>query len=142
MNIAIPWEEICIHPGAVYIAFGDANQEHELYVHAELLPTVSPPSATLAAPPLEPSISPIQDVTAQSTLVVPLTHSQIRLISDIDDTIKLSNILGGARTIFRNVFVRHLEELVIKGMGEWYTNMWRKGVRFHYVVSSIVIRSL
>lgn len=131
-NITIPWDEICVHPGAVYIAFGDANQEHELFVHAELLPS---PNASLAAPTPELSVSPIQDVTAQSTLVVPVTHSQIRLISDIDDTIKLSNVLGGARTIFRNVFVRHLEELVIKGMGDWYTNMWRRGVRFHYVVS-------
>ena len=47
---------------------------------------------------------------------------------------KMSNILGGARTIFRNVFVKHLEELVIRGMGDWYTGMWSRGVRFHYVV--------
>ncbi len=134
-NVSIPWDKICVHPGAVYIAFGDTNQEHELYIHAELLPTMAVPNTSLAPPSPEATTSPSQDIAAQSTLAVPLTHSHIRLISDIDDTIKISNILGGARAIFRNVFVRHLEELVIKGMGEWYTNMWTRGVRFHYVVS-------
>ncbi|OBZ73687.1 Phosphatidate phosphatase APP1, partial [Grifola frondosa] len=47
--------------------------------------------------------------------------------------IKLSNILSGARAVFRNVFVNDLRDSVIPGMGEWYTDMWRSGIRFHYV---------
>ena len=66
---------------------------------------------------------------------IPITHSPIRVISDIDDTVKLSNILGGARAIFQNVFVKDLKENIIPGMGEFYTKMWERGVRFHYVVS-------
>jgi phosphatidate phosphatase APP1 len=66
---------------------------------------------------------------------IPITHSPIRVISDIDDTVKLSNILGGARAIFQNVFVKDLKESIIPGMGEFYTKMWERGVRFHYVVS-------
>jgi len=64
---------------------------------------------------------------------VPLTHSPIRVISDIDDTVKLSGIHCGARAVFHNVFVKDLEDNLIPGMGEWYSEMWRRGVRFHYV---------
>jgi hypothetical protein len=67
--------------------------------------------------------------------VIPITHSPIRVISDIDDTIKISNILSGARAVFRNVFVKELKDSVIPGMGEWYRGMWDRGIRFHYVVS-------
>jgi phosphatidate phosphatase APP1 len=31
------------------------------------------------------------------------------------------------------VFVKELRDIVIPGMGEWYNEMWRRGVRFHYV---------
>jgi hypothetical protein len=59
------------------------------------------------------------------------------LISDIDDTIKYSNILSGARSVFFNVFVKDLTEALIPGMPEWYNEMWHRGVRFHYVVSDM-----
>jgi hypothetical protein len=126
-RIHIPWDKLCVHPGALHIAFGDAKEEPELYVCAELLPPPNRPG-----PHLEP------ERVVRSVLPVALSHSQIRLISDIDDTIKLSNILGGARKIFHNVFVRSLEESVIEGMGDWYSKMWSQGVRFHYVVSPFI----
>ncbi|KAF5384613.1 hypothetical protein D9757_007490 [Collybiopsis confluens] len=59
--------------------------------------------------------------------------TQLRLISDIDDTIKHTNVTGGSRTAFYNVFVRDLEEVVIAGMPEWYQHLERKGVKFSYV---------
>ncbi|KAL5531746.1 hypothetical protein ACEPAG_4623 [Sanghuangporus baumii] len=126
-RLRIPWDRICVHPGALHVAFGDIDDDAELFICAELLP---PPSPVNMYP------QPQQEITARSVLPVTLSQSQIRLISDIDDTIKLSNILGGARTVFHNVFVRHLEELVIHGMGDWYTRMWSRGVRFHYVSNS------
>ena len=49
--------------------------------------------------------------------------------------VKMSNILSRARTVFHNVFVKEMKDIVIPGMGEWYNEMWRRGVRFHYVVS-------
>ncbi|KAI5121638.1 hypothetical protein M0805_001166 [Coniferiporia weirii] len=127
-KIRVPWEQICLHPGALHIAFGDASEEYEIFVCAELLP-----SNNTASPSASPVPQSSQEPITRSVLAVPVTHSEVRLISDIDDTIKLSNILGGARAVFRNVFVKRLEELVIRGMGEWYTNMWARGVRFHYV---------
>jgi phosphatidate phosphatase APP1 len=47
----------------------------------------------------------------------------------------MSGITEGARAVFHNVFVKELKDGIIPGMGEWYTNMWERGVRFHYVVS-------
>jgi phosphatidate phosphatase APP1 len=73
---------------------------------------------------------------------VPLSYTPVRVISDIDDTVKTANILAGARAIFYTVFVQDLVELVIPGMGDWYDKMWRRGARFHYVVGSFVIRSI
>jgi phosphatidate phosphatase APP1 len=98
------------------------------------LPPGSPhtPTEPQSLPPSPTSLIP----TAITCERVPLTYSPIRVISDIDDTVKLSGIQSGLRTMFQNVFVKDLEENLISGMGEWYTEMWRCGVRFHYVVSS------
>lgn len=171
----VKWEDMCQHPGALHIAFGDPVQEHELMVVAELLPLPPSPSSAssrsststsssaessqtdLSRPfmnsqfdssktftyPLSNSIpsppSPPVVVSPPTVIRIPITHSPIRVISDIDDTVKLSNILSGARIVFNNVFVKDLKDSVIPGMGQWYTEMWKKGVRFHYVVSAIDI---
>ncbi|KAF7305987.1 hypothetical protein HMN09_00753200 [Mycena chlorophos] len=117
----VTWEEMCQHPGALHIAFGDAAEEHELFVVATLLPTPAAALLPIAVPP------------ETKTLHIALTHCPIRVISDVDDTVKVAGVLAGARAVFRNVFVKDLPDIVIPGMGEWYTGMWRRGVRFHYV---------
>ncbi|KAL7803085.1 hypothetical protein V8C43DRAFT_312460 [Trichoderma afarasin] len=50
----------------------------------------------------------------------------VSLISDIDDTVKMSNISAGAREIFRNTFV----------LKEWYGQMQGLGVSVHYCSNS------
>jgi len=40
------------------------------------------------------------------------------------------------RVIYRNVFVRDMNELIVPGMAEWYQAMSQRGVRFHYVSNS------
>jgi len=87
---------------------------------------LSPSSASAPSPlPANP--------VETKTLHITLTNCPVRVISDIDDTVKLANVVHGARTVFRNVFVKEFKEIVIPGMGEWYTGMWQRGVRFHYV---------
>lgn len=56
------------------------------------------------------------------------------MISDIDDTIKVSDVTAGVKRIFHNVFVRALEELIVPGMNTFYQKLHDDGVRFHYVV--------
>jgi phosphatidate phosphatase APP1 len=60
----------------------------------------------------------------------------ISLISDVDDTIKTSNISGGAREIFRNTFVRNLNDLTVDGVREWYSALHKLGVSVHYCSNS------
>jgi hypothetical protein len=126
-KFSVSWEDMCQHPGALHIAFGDPTLEHDLLISAELLP----------ASFLQPQIR-ARPQTSLITQRISLTYSPVRVISDIDDTVKLSNILSGARTVFHNVFVKEMRDTVIPGMGEWYNEMWRRGVRFHYVVSPVV----
>ncbi|PIL25177.1 hypothetical protein GSI_13066 [Ganoderma sinense ZZ0214-1] len=144
LKFSVPWTTMCVHPAALQIAFGGTDLEQEVFVVAELLAPPSPGPATLAAqypyaqyqprqarPAVPPN--PVSTVSTATAISVPLTFSSVRVISDIDDTVKLSGILTGARAVFRNVFVKDLRESVIRGMGEWYTGMWKRGVRFHYV---------
>ncbi|KAI0741654.1 hypothetical protein C8Q80DRAFT_1274047 [Daedaleopsis nitida] len=134
LKFSVPWERMCVHPGALQIAFGGDDFEHELFVGAEML---APPVPGGVVPPdqYKPRfVQPVPStVTTNTSISIPLTHSSIRVISDIDDTVKLSGILGGARAVFHNVFVKDLRDSVIRGMGDWYTSMWKRGVRFHYV---------
>ncbi|KAK4049135.1 hypothetical protein OIV83_004347 [Microbotryomycetes sp. JL201] len=60
----------------------------------------------------------------------------VRVISDIDDTIKWTQVLHGTKTIFRNVFVREVGEVVVPGMASWYEHMRAAGAHFHYVSNS------
>ncbi|KAG8693162.1 hypothetical protein FRC09_010691, partial [Ceratobasidium sp. 395] len=62
-----------------------------------------------------------------------LCSARVRVISDIDDTVKISEVLMGVRSIFHNVFVRHLDEVVVPGMPEFYTKLAARGAKFHYV---------
>ncbi|PYH91581.1 actin patch protein 1 [Aspergillus ellipticus CBS 707.79] len=57
----------------------------------------------------------------------------ISLISDIDDTVKHSAIASGAKEMFRNTFVRELNELTVDGVTEWYGKLSKMGVDMHYV---------
>lgn len=65
-----------------------------------------------------------------------IERTGVSLISDIDDTIKHSNISAGAREIFRNTFVRELDTLTVDGVREWYADLHELGVSFHYCSNS------
>ncbi|KAJ7282956.1 hypothetical protein C8J57DRAFT_1173096 [Mycena rebaudengoi] len=130
-RIRVTWEEMCQHPGALHIAFGDPSVEHELLVTAALSPAAQPSTPSSSTSDLSHRDQPPPLET--KTLHITLTNCPVRVISDIDDTVKVANVLSGARAIFHNVFVKDLKDIIIPGMGEWYTDMWRRGVRFHYV---------
>ncbi|KAI3329552.1 hypothetical protein F4824DRAFT_492791 [Ustulina deusta] len=76
-----------------------------------------------------------EDISCTETIQV-IEPRGISLISDIDDTIKRSNIALGAKEIFRNTFVRELKDLTIDGVQGWYNNLHDMGVRIHYCSNS------
>lgn len=62
----------------------------------------------------------------------------ISLISDIDDTVKHSNITMGTREIFKNTFTAPLPSLSIPGVAQWYRKLHSSpyNVSIHYVSNS------
>lgn len=76
-----------------------------------------------------------EDLSATQEVIITEPRG-VSLISDIDDTVKKSNISSGAREIFRNTFIRELRDLTVEGVQEWYTDMHKQGVKFHYCSNS------
>ncbi|KAF2668498.1 hypothetical protein BT63DRAFT_479906 [Microthyrium microscopicum] len=76
-----------------------------------------------------------EDLSANQDVKI-MEASGISVISDIDDTLKHTNMIGGAREAFRNAFLRNLEDLVVDGVHEWFTRLHDLGVHFHYVSNS------
>lgn len=60
----------------------------------------------------------------------------VSVISDIDDTIKNSGVIGNKRQLFRNVFVYDYERIAIEGVQPWYQALDDLGVEFHYLSNS------
>lgn len=73
-----------------------------------------------------------------STTVTPIAEDGgIRILSDLDDTVKRSNILGGAREVFRNAFCKDVADCCVPGMPELYWRLVHEGVAgFHYASNS------
>lgn len=82
------------------------------------------------------SLEKVMNRSDEATITVAHAHAPIRVISDIDDTIKATHVLGGIKAVFRNVFTRPHEELTVEGMKDWYSEMHDKGACFHYVSNS------
>jgi Phosphatidate phosphatase APP1, catalytic domain len=131
-------------------------QRQNAYIPPDPPLTPPPPSASSSRLASPAPISPVSPVVRSSVSVALCrAHVPLRVISDIDDTVKHAGVLHGARHVFQNVFVRPLDELVVHSMVEWYRDLWQKGqhafcdfwkrwltrlfrylgVRFHYVVS-------
>ncbi|KAI9591702.1 hypothetical protein BDF19DRAFT_453939 [Syncephalis fuscata] len=55
----------------------------------------------------------------------------ISVISDIDDTIKMTGILHGVKTVLGNTFFKKTTD--VPGMASVYNEWYKRGVAFHYV---------
>lgn len=68
--------------------------------------------------------------------VIPALAESIHVISDIDDTIKHTDVLGGLKYVLKNVFLADFEQVAIPGMAEWYQSLQRLGCWIHYISNS------
>ena len=136
-RFTIPYEKLCTHPSTLDMVFGNPQQTRILSIHADLFPTGSPSTPTTSMSLTPQSTQPPTETARITTSInVPVSQARIRLLSDIDDTIKVAEILSGVRAAFQNVFTKHHEQLIVRGMPEWYESLRAKGVAFHYVVSN------
>jgi len=62
-----------------------------------------------------------------------IPETGLTVISDLDDTIKISNVLD-KKALIRNTFVEPYK--VAKGMPEYYQRLDKQGAYFHYVSAS------
>lgn len=60
----------------------------------------------------------------------------VRVVSDIDDTVKHTGVVQGAKQILRNVFVLPYGEAEVKGVAPWYHAMTELGAGLHYVTNA------
>ncbi|KAF9954677.1 hypothetical protein BGZ72_004405 [Mortierella alpina] len=75
------------------------------------------------------------DIPEPSHGIVNLIEPEgISIISDIDDTIKETNVTAGARIILRNTFLKDMQE--VEGMARVYKSWWNCGAAIHYVSNS------
>ncbi|AMD21550.1 HFL306Wp [Eremothecium sinecaudum] len=66
-----------------------------------------------------------------------IEDSGIAVISDIDDTIKHTGVVGDKRSVFCNVFVNSFSTWLIRGMSLWYNTLKdSENVDFFYVSNS------
>jgi len=138
VKFGVPWDVLRRHPDGVQVASGDMTTEHDFFILAELLPPPPSPPTSAVSQPILVNDTPVSKVQIK----IPLSYAPLRVISDIDDTVKMANVLAGARAVFYTVFAQSLAEIVIPGMGDWYTRMWQRGVRFHYVVCPFILSSV
>ncbi|CAE6455969.1 unnamed protein product [Rhizoctonia solani] len=131
-KFSLSFEDLCTHDQTLGLAFGDHKADYTFYAHAELLPFIYDPDSYSIGAEASRGIE-VEDGAVRAETELPLTAARVRLVSDVDDTVKISEVLMGVRAIFHNVFVRHLDELVVPGMPELYSMLESRGVKFHYV---------
>lgn len=100
----LSWERLCQHPGALHIAFGDPTKEegkeYEFYIVAELTPPPPPPAEPVVPYSTykprakreqqveQPTKPPEPGPSTFAIHATPLTSSALRVLSDIDDTVR------------------------------------------------------
>ncbi|SPO30640.1 related to APP1 - Actin Patch Protein [Ustilago trichophora] len=126
-RLVIPWHMLsafCRHYADLFQATPDEIEAVE--VKAKLLTSAAEGSAEITA-----SESPWRRCTIHED------HSRrVRVISDIDDTVKHTGVVQGAKQILRNVFVLPYHEAEVKGVSSWYHAMIDLGAGLHYVTNA------
>ncbi|ODV96032.1 hypothetical protein PACTADRAFT_2334 [Pachysolen tannophilus NRRL Y-2460] len=60
----------------------------------------------------------------------------ISIISDVDDTVRVTGVVGDKRDLFRNVFVKEFKDCEVPKIASWYSSLAKKNCAFHYVSNS------
>lgn len=63
-------------------------------------------------------------------------ESGISVISDLDDTIRITGVTGDKRQLLRNILLQDHSKAKVEGVDEWFRTLASAGVQFHYVSNS------
>lgn len=74
------------------------------------------------------------DIPASHGIVNLIDPVGISIISDIDDTIKVTDVVAGAKVVLQNTFLKDMRE--VDGMARVYGKWWKQGAAVHYVSNS------
>jgi len=102
--------------------------------HAKMtihIPALRPVSKAPVMVPLR--TAPTRDGRVFKSRIIGVPPIGVSVISDIDDTIKHTNVLDTKRMIRNTLVYRYREVQVLRKL---YANLLKKGVAFHYVSSS------
>lgn len=91
--------------------------------------------------PYKPSyiaISSILNPSVLQTCPIQIIDSHgVSIITDIDDTIRLTGVLGDKRELFRNIFSKPYESCEVKGVSPWFNELSKSyNCPIHYVSNS------
>ena len=88
------------------------------------------PSVIQASSKLVDTVFAFQDINVYS-------NSGIGIISDIDDTVKLTGVIGEKMVLLRNLLTNEVSLWSIPAVIKWYQNIYkRENVSFFYVSNS------
>ena len=104
----VKWEDLCLHPRALHIAFEEEMQDHDLLVDAQFVPSsrIHKLNTILHLRSIPLISSPLTALIRTS-----ITHSSIRVISDIDDTVKRTGVWN-SRVVYEEVQSRRFHYVV------------------------------
>ena len=95
----VQWEDLCLHPRALHIAFEEEMQDHDLLVDAQFVPSSRIHKLNTI---LHLRSIPLISLPLTALIRTSITHSSIRVISDIDDTVKCTGVWN-SRVVYEEV---------------------------------------
>jgi hypothetical protein len=131
-RLVIPWERLCTHPPSVSKVFQGSSDDWILRISAQLLGSETDAVGVAHG--------------VKRELTTPVTSDGgLRVVCDLDDTVKRTDVLSGLRTVIRfvhvglcltqrNVFCAPLEGVCVSGFDELFRRLAKSGVHFHFVV--------
>lgn len=79
----------------------------------------------------------IDSSVLQTSAVEIVEDSGISIITDIDDTVRLTGVIGEKREVFRNIFSKPYSACEIPGVASWFQRLHESyNCTFHYVSNS------
>lgn len=92
--------------------------------------STKPPTTIEVSSVNNPNVLQVLDIQTVST------HG-FSVISDVDDTVRVTGVLGDKIDIFRNIFARPYADCVVPGVSSWIQQLHTKfGCSIHYVSNS------